>query len=369
MGKNISDAFEEVMAKVGEIGVQAGEAVKSFAESESTERLARGMKKGTRTAAEGIAKGAKMAAAGIKEGSQIASEAIKTNAAKKKAEREQKRNFTLSNGVKIPAVGYGTYLSTENNGKQTILDAFEAGYRYIDTARFYQNEKEIGEAIKESGIPRDEIFICSKVWPTMLGKDRLRESFDASCEDLQTDNLDMYLIHWPKVSQNDEEWITKLQDSWEAMEELYEEGRIKAIGLSNFLPHHIRPLLETARIKPMLDQLELHAGYMQEYALQYLRKERILAQAWSPLGRARVLGDERVRKLAEEYDKTSAQVLLRFLIQRGIPVIPKTSSFERMKENLDVFDFSLTSDEISYLSCITETGWSGEHPDLAEWEQ
>ena len=152
-----------------------------------------------------------------------------------------------------------------------------------------------------------------------------------------------------------------------ALEDLYAEGRVRAIGLSNFLPHHIRPLLETAKVKPMLDQLELHAGYMQEYTLAYLANKDILPQAWSPIGRGRLLGDERIKKLADKYGKRSAQILLRYLIDRGIPVIPKASATERMKENLDVFDFSLTEDEISALSCIPETGWSGEHPDLAEF--
>ena len=360
--RGITDTIEDAISRVGEIGIEACEAIRGFAESESAERFTDGMKTGAGAALSGIAKGAKMAASGIKEGGHIAKDAIKA----RRSEREDNRIFRLNNGVEIPAVGYGTYLSTEKNGKQTILNAFDAGYRYIDTARFYENEDEIGEALRECGINRDEIFICSKVWPTMLGKEKLRESFEASCKSLGTDHLDMYLIHWPKVSQKDDEWISKLQASWETMEELYEEGRIRAIGLSNFLPHHIRPLLKSARIKPMLDQLELHVGYMQEYALQYLKKEKITAQAWSPLGRARVLNDERITGLAEKYGKSGAQIMLRYLIQRGIPVIPKASTPERMRENLEVFDFSLSRDEISYLSCLPQEGWSGEHPDIAE---
>ena len=276
------------------------------------------------------------------------------------------KEVTLSNNVNIPMVGYGSYLSTENGGKQVILDALETGYRYIDTASYYYNEDAIGEAILESGILREDIFICSKVWPTMLGLEETRESFEESCRKLQTDYLDMFLIHWPKASQSDERWLDKIIEGWKAMEELYDEGRIKAIGVSNFLPHHLRPLLEASRIKPMVDQLELHVGYMQEYTLSYLKKEGIVPQAWSPLGRARMLSDERIIKLADKYGKSPAQVLLRFLIQRGIPVIPKASSKERMLQNLDVFDFDLNEDEISYLSCIPQAGWSEEHPDLFE---
>lgn len=272
----------------------------------------------------------------------------------------------LYNGVEIPMIGYGSYLATKGTGNDTIRMALDAGYRYIDTARFYDNEEEIGQALKEYGIARDEIFICSKVWPTELGYEKTREAFETSCKNLGTDHLDMYLIHWPKKSQSGD-WITPLREGWKALEDLYAEGRVRAIGLSNFLPHHIRPLLETAKVKPMLDQLELHAGYMQEYTLAYLAKKDILPQAWSPIGRGRLLGDERIKKLADKYGKSSAQILLRYLIDRGIPVIPKASATERMKENLDVFDFSLTEDEISALSCIPETGWSGEHPDLAEF--
>ncbi len=376
---NISEAIDGAISKVGELGAKAGEAIKEFGERESVGKLAEGVKVGAKTAAGGIAKGAKIAAGGIAEGTREASGIIRSNpegeendgsskaGTKGKAVAKTGRKFfRLRNGAQIPAVGFGSYLATEKNGKQTILDAFDAGYRYIDTASFYENEAEIGEAIKESGIRREEIFLCSKVWPTMLGADKLRESFEASCDKLGTNYLNMFLIHWPKVSQSDEQWVEKLRESWRVMEELYKAGRIRAIGLSNFLPHHIRPLLESARIRPMLDQLELHVGYMQEFTLKYLKQEKIMAQAWSPLGRAVLLNDERVVKLAEKYGRSEAQILLRFLVQRGIPVIPKASSPERMKENLNIFDFALTDDEISYLSCVTETGWSGEHPDLEE---
>ena len=271
--------------------------------------------------------------------------------------------FRLANGVEIPAVGYGSYLSTEKNGRQTILDALNAGYRYIDTAMFYRNEEDIGQAIAESGLERRDIFICSKVWPTMLGYDETRRSFEESCKALGTDYLDMFLIHWPRADRSDG-WLAPLLGGWKAMEELYGEGRIKAIGVSNFLPHHLRPLLEVCKVRPMLDQLELHVGYMQEYTLDFLRSEGILPQAWSPLGRGRVLNDSRVTAIAEKYGVTNARVLLRYLLQRGIPVIPKASSAERMKENLDIFGFELTEDEISFLSCIPEVGWSGEHPDM-----
>ena len=173
----------------------------------------------------------------------------------------------------------------------------------------------------------------------------------------------MLLLHWPKCDPDDTEWLGKVRESWAVLEELYGQGKVRAIGLSNFLPHHIRPLLETAKIRPMVDQLELHVGYMQEYTLAYLREQGILPQAWSPLGRARLLGDEEITRLAAKYGCTNAQLLLRYLIQRGIPVIPKSSSAERMQENLAVSGFMISADDMSYLSCLPERGWSGEHPD------
>ena len=198
----------------------------------------------------------------------------------------------------------------------------------------------------------------------MLSKDGVRESFESSLRDLRTDYLDMYLIHWPKYLKDDERWLDKVLEAWTVMEDLYEQKKIRVIGVSNFLPHHLRPMLENVRIKPMVDQLELHVGYMQEYTLAYLKAEGILPQAWSPLGRAKVIKDDRITLLAEKYGKSNAQILLRFLNQRGIQVIPKASSIERMKEKKDIFGFSLTEDEISYLSCVAQCGWSGEHPDL-----
>ena len=277
---------------------------------------------------------------------------------------DAKEEFILDNGVSIPAVGFGSYLSTEKKGKQNIKDALDAGYRYIDTASFYNNEEEIGEAIAESGIPREELFLCSKIWATDLGRKNTFASFAISCEKLKTDYLDMLLIHWPKKNSDDANWCDKILDTWAAMEELYRDGRVRVIGLSNFLPHHIQPILDNGRIRPMVDQLELHVGYMQEYTLSYLKKEGILAQAWSPLGRARIMSDDSITKLAEKYSVSNAQLLLRYLVQRQIPVIPKASSIERMKENKDIFGFRISDEDMSYLSCLPPMGFSEEHPDF-----
>ena len=286
--------------------------------------------------------------------------------------------YILDNGVALPSVGFGSFKSTDERGEDVIVDALKAGYKYIDTAAFYDNEEQIGSAInkyaeelgKTYGEVRSEIFLSSKVWPSELGREKTLKSFEESCKRLGTDYLDMFLIHWPKenhtggIFDGDNRWIEKVKESWALMEELYEAGKIKVIGLSNFLPHHIRPLLKSAKIKPMTDQLELHVGYMQEYAISFLKDEGILPIAWSPLGRGSLLGDENISKMSAKYGRTNAQILLKYLLQRGIPVVAKASKPERMKENLDIFGFEIGEDDMSFLSCLPERGWSGEHPDL-----
>lgn len=291
---------------------------------------------------------------------------------------DSRKEYILDNGAVIPSVGFGSFKSTDERGEEAIVDALKTGYRFIDTAAFYDNEEQIGNAIdlyaKELGISYEEarsgIFLSSKVWPTELGREKTLKSFEESCKRLRTDHLDMFLIHWPKedhaegVLKEDNHWFDKVKESWTLMEELYEAGKIKVIGLSNFLPHHIRPLLKCAKIKPMADQLELHVGYMQEYALSYLKDEGILPIAWSPLGRGSLLGDELISKIAAKYGRTNAQILLKYILQRGVPVVAKASKPERMKENLDIFGFKIDEEDMSLLSCLPQRGWSGEHPDF-----
>ena len=277
---------------------------------------------------------------------------------------DETKTFQLSNGVKLPAVGYGTYLSTDGNGKQVILTALEAGYRYLDTASFYGNEGEIGEAVAESQIPREELFLASKAWKDEMGYEQTKAAFERSLERLKTDYLDLYLVHWPKKAPDDADWKHCLKETWRAMEDLYAEGRIRAIGVSNCLPHHLETLMESAKVKPMINQLELHVGYLQPTAVDYCRKNDILVQAWSPLGRRRVLEDATVLSMAEKYKVTPAQFLLGFLYQEGFSVIPKASAKERMLENQDIFGFTITKEDRYFLECLPQAGWSGEHPDF-----
>lgn len=271
--------------------------------------------------------------------------------------------FTLYNGVTIPCIGYGTYKAADTNSCDIIATAATAGYRFFDTASFYGTETFLAEALKQADLPRNKVFITSKVWKAEMGYNETLEAFERTLKNLDTDYLDLYLIHWPRYTL-DGEWKQTCIDTWKAMEELYEAGRVRAIGLSNFLPHHMDVILDNCNIKPMVNQLEVHPGYTQEAAIRYCQERDILVQAWSPLGRQRVLEEPLLIELAAKYDVTPAQICLRFLLQRGINPIPKASSFERMRNNMDIFDFSITTEDMHRLNTLPQTGWSGEHPDF-----
>lgn len=271
--------------------------------------------------------------------------------------------FTLYNGVTISCIGYGTYKAADANSCDIIATAAKAGYRFFDTASFYGTETFLAEALKQVGLSRNEVFITSKVWKAEMGYNETLEAFERTLKNLDTDYLDLYLIHWPRYTL-DGEWKQTCIDTWKAMEELYEAGRVRAIGLSNFLPHHMDVILDNCNIKPMVNQLEIHPGYTQEAAIRYCQERDILVQAWSPLGRQRVLEEPLLIELAAKYDVTPAQICLRFLLQRGINPIPKASSFERMRNNMDIFDFSITTEDMHRLNTLPQTGWSGEHPDF-----
>ncbi len=271
--------------------------------------------------------------------------------------------YTLVNGVQIPCLGYGTYKAAEGNDEAVIKMAIDAGYRLFDTASFYQTETYLASAIKKSGLLREEFFLTSKVWKTEMGYDYAKEAFNRTLENLQTDYLDLYLIHWPIIEVGYEKWEELIADTWRAMEELYREEKIRAIGLSNFLPHHIEALLRTATIKPMVNQLEIHPGYTQEAAVNYCKNHNMLVQAWSPIGRTRVLKDPLILSLAHKYQVSPAQICLRYELQKEILPLPKSSSFERMKENQDIFSFVISVEDMYRIDTMPQAGWSGEHPD------
>lgn len=264
--------------------------------------------------------------------------------------------FTLHNGVTIPCIGYGAYSPNNDISSSVLLNAIQAGYRHIDTAFFYHNEQEVGEAVKKCGVPREELFITSKVWNGDRGYESTKAAFELTMKNLDLDYLDLYLIHWPanRKQFGDEAPIIN-SETWRAMEELYNEGRIRAIGISNFLPHHIDDLMKTATITPMVNQIEFHPGWPQTYLASYCQKLGIVVEAWSPLARSAALNDETLVKIANAHNKTAAQVCLRWVLQHDILPLPKSVNPERMVANTDVFDFELTEEEmheINLLQCM-----------------
>lgn len=271
--------------------------------------------------------------------------------------------YKLMNDRELPKIGFGTYKSADGHDKSVIAEALRQGYRLFDTAAFYENEEAIGEAVKESGLERSEIFLTSKVWKGNMGYRETVHAFEESLDKLQTDYLDLYLIHWPRPIEQPENWKEADLETWKAMEDLYKEGRIKAIGVSNFLPHHLMHLMENGTIYPMVNQIEFHPGYMQKAVLDFCREHGILVEAWSPLGRARVLQEPALLEMALRYGKSTAQICLRFALQCGVLPLPKSSGIERMKQNLEIFDFEIDKNDMSVLMTLPQIGWSGEHPD------
>lgn len=276
--------------------------------------------------------------------------------------------FLMNNGEKIPCIGYGTYKTTEEEVYDAVLSALKAGYRHIDTAAFYGNEAGIGRALKDCGIPREELFVTSKVWNTDRGYENTKKAFAATLERLDLDYLDLYLIHWPANRMQFGEEAKKINaETWRALEELYTEGKIKAIGLSNFLPHHIEELMETAVVKPMVDQIEFHPGWAQLEAGEYCRRNGIVVEAWSPLGRKEVLDSGILQEIGAKYGKSAAQVCVRWVLQHDILPLPKTVNSGRMVENADVFDFSLTEEEMKTIDSLKDLGGQCALPDEVDF--
>ena len=268
----------------------------------------------------------------------------------------------LLNGYEMPCLGYGTYKVSGEEAVAVIKTAIAAGYCHIDTATFYGNEMEVGMAIRDCGVPREELFITSKVWKTERGYEKTKNSFLKTLEDMQLDYLDLYLIHWPASSCQYEDWEEINLETWRAMIELYKEGKIKAIGVSNFHPHHLKALMN-AEIRPMVNQLEYHPGEMQEETVSYCKENGIIVEAWSPLGRGRIFENEVLLKMSGKYGKTLPQICLRWELQNGIVPLPKTMSEERMRENADIFDFEISKEDMEILNSMEKCGGSGLHPD------
>lgn len=268
------------------------------------------------------------------------------------------KSYTLNNGVSIPVLGFGTWKA--ENGEvayQAVLEALKAGYRHIDTAAIYQNEESVGRAIRDSGISRQEIFVTTKLWNTNHSYEEARHAFEESMEKLGLDYLDLYLIHWPnpKPLRENDEWKTRNAEVWRAMEDLYQEGKIRAIGVSNFLPHHLDALLETARVIPAVNQVRLAPGVYQEEVVAYCREKGILLEAWGPFGQGELFDKKEVQEIATKHGKSVAQIALAWSLAESFLPLPKSVTVSRIQSNLDCFGIELSNDEREVLKTISVT--------------
>lgn len=270
---------------------------------------------------------------------------------------------TLSNGIKMPILGYGVYQVTQEECERSVLDALKVGYRSIDTAQSYFNEVQVGNAIKKSGVPREEIFLTTKIWIEHYGYDNAKKSVIESMKKLQTDYLDLVLIHQP---------FSDYYGAYRALEDLYEEGKIKAIGISNFYPDRMVDIAAFARIRPMVNQVETHPLNQQKIAKEWMDKYGVQIEAWAPFGEGRgdMFSNPTLADIAKKHNKSIAQIILRWHIQRGVVVIPKSTHIERMEENFNVFDFELTDDEMNTVSALDKAEsafFSHNDPEMVEW--
>ncbi|KFZ40833.1 MULTISPECIES: aldo/keto reductase [Thermoactinomyces] len=262
----------------------------------------------------------------------------------------------LANGVEMPRLGLGVWKAKDGEEVQNAVKAaIQTGYRLIDTAAVYKNEEGVGKAIKESGVSREDLFITTKVWNDDQGYESTLQAFEESRKKLGLEYIDLYLIHWPVKG--------KYKETWKALEKLYEDGLVKAIGVSNFQVHHLKDLLSDAKVKPMVNQVEFHPYLTQKELLSYCNEENIQLEAWSPLMQGEVVRVDVIKELAEKYGKTPAQIVLRWDLQHGVVTIPKSVKEHRIQENADVFDFELSREDMDKLDALNKNHRYGPDPD------
>jgi len=264
---------------------------------------------------------------------------------------------TLNNGVEIPQLGFGVYQVPPEQTKEATLDALEVGYRHIDTAEMYRNEKGVGDAVRESGLKREDLFITSKLNNSFHAHDAAMQAFEGTLETLDIGYLDLFLIHWPLPGVGD------FVETWKAMVEMHATGRVHSIGVSNFQPQHIRRLLDETDHIPSVNQIEVHPYLTQDDVRAYNFDNGIATEAWSPIARGLVLEDPTIEAIAKRIGKTTAQVTLRWHIQRGDIVFPKSMSRDRMVENFEIFDFQLSDDDLAAISALNRNHRTGPDPD------
>jgi 2,5-diketo-D-gluconate reductase A len=268
-------------------------------------------------------------------------------------------NITLNNGQQIPQLGFGVFLVKPKDTVAAVSTALEAGYRHIDTAEGYGNEKEVGEAIRRSGLDRTEVYVTSKLSNDAHRPDDARRAFDESLKALRFDYLDLFLIHWPLPTRYDGDYVS----TWKTLEEFYRDGRARSIGVSNFQPHHLRRLHGETEIIPAVDQIEVNPYLTQDEVRAFCFEHQMAVEAWSPLGRGNVLADPEIGVIAKRAAKTPAQVVLRWHLQRGDIVFPKSVTPERIRENIDLFDFGLSAEEVETISALNRNERTGPDPD------
>lgn len=272
--------------------------------------------------------------------------------------------LVLSNGVQMPGIGFGTWqVPTDSTLENAVSAALKLGYRFFDTAQIYGNASAIGRGVLLSDLPRAEIFISSKIWTSHRSYDGVMRAFTDIIEQLKTTYLDQLLIHWPATQGEPMIWQSQNAGTWRALEDLYEQGAVKVIGVSNFLPHHLVPLLARARIRPMVNQLEIHPGYPQFAAVNFCFKQNIAVQAWSPLGRGGLTHHPLLIELGEKYGVSPALIALRWSLQHGFIPVVKALDAEHMTSNLDAFGLTLEDEDMTRLDTMQQVAFSGLHPD------
>ena len=276
----------------------------------------------------------------------------------------QKDTYKLANGVEIPCLGFGTWQTPDGETAiQSVRCALDAGYVHIDTAQVYGNEASVGKAIRLSGVPRKDLFITTKLWNTNHSYELTKSSFEVSMDKLGLDYLDMFLIHWPNPVGLRDRWQEANAESWKAMEELVDAGRVRAIGVSNFLPHHLEALAQTARIAPQVNQIRLCPGDTQDEAVAFSRARGMLLEAYSPLGTGKIFDVPQMQALAKKYGRSVAQICVRWSLQRGYLPLPKSVTPSRIQENLKVFDFTLEDDDVQLIADMKGCVGTAPNPD------
>lgn len=276
--------------------------------------------------------------------------------------------YTLNNGVKIPIIGFGTWQTPDGDiAKHAVEVALNAGYRHIDTAAAYGNEKSVGQAIKNSGINRHDLFITTKLWNADHGYKSAKAAIDRSLQNLMVDYLDLYLIHWPNPVDMRDHWAEANAESWRAMEEAVQAGKIRAIGVSNFRKRHLDELLKTAEIKPVVNQIMLNPSDLQPDVVKVNNELKLLSEAYSPLGTGGLLGNETVNEIASEVGKSPAQVLIRWSLEHGFLPLPKSVHDKYIRANAEVFDFNLSSEQMNKLDSLHGVSGLATDPDTASF--